>query len=886
MSSNSLPPVSLDADVLFPCPASAAVQVVRAPLLSIIARSPGTLTLLTAPAGFGKTTLMAQAFAQFEAAGVAAAWINASAADNDLPRFLSRLGKLVAYLGIARPGQDAITCLSTHPQPFALFIDELENIQERSVLALVQEIAQHLPRRAHLVIATRCTPALGLSRLRVGGRLSEIDALQLRFDLADSQALFAPQLASGALSLAELQHLQAKTEGWIAALWLASIALQRAKTRPDFVAQFSGSTGTVAQYLAEVVFAEQPAEVRDFLLRVSLLKQFDRSVCQALNPHADGQRMIDHLRQQGLLIAIEAKAGHWRLHGLFAEYLRNQLASELPGAVAGLQLAASQWFADHAQPVLAIEHAVKGQQFEQALNLLEAHAEALLEQGRMRLLSRWFAAVPQALGRARPVLYMVSIWATAFTEGAHQALHRLNGIDWRSSADPRVRHHGGALYPTLLGMQDRCEEALREGMNTLEGMQAGHGFASATLLNAIAHQTLIIGHARDAQRMVDAARRLHGGESLFNRMYSETTEGLIDMLHGRLRHAAARFRLALDTLQADHNRHTHGNAWAGVLYTATLYETNQLPQAGHLINVYLPLAREVGIPDHLILIYLLKCRIALIESDIDTALQALTDLEYLGHSRLLPRAVAAAQLERAKILLIQGHAMAAQDELARAEDPAVWARECRQRLLAHDIHYLRLATLRWDIHFAEPLPALRQLDVDLKAARSSGRLHRALVLQLLRALALYRCDSAAAAHKELEEALAFAAREGYVRTVLDEGPALGRLVVEFKQLYEARSERDSLLLDYLRNLALAFGPLGHALGGKGATTTPLAEPLTRKEVVVLQLLTEGCSNLDLADRLHVSNSTVRTHLRNINAKLNTNSRTQALAVARSLGLLA
>ncbi|MFJ4453148.1 LuxR C-terminal-related transcriptional regulator [Pseudomonas sp. NPDC089392] len=874
-----------DPDPTFTGPLVLSTQVNRSHLLPMISRAAGTMTLLCASAGFGKTTTLAQAFEQFTQAGIATAWLSAKPTDNDLSQFLNCLDRIVRHLRIAQAGCDAITSLTSHKAPFALFVDELENIQEASVLALLQEIALHLPHRAYLIVATRSTPPMALSRLRVSGRLTEISASELRFDLDESKALFTTQLNAGNLSLADVEHLHGKTEGWPAALWLAAIALKRSESRMDFIDQFSGSTGTVAQYLSEVVLAEQPAAARVFLLRISVLRSFNLALCEALNQQANSREMIEQLQAQSLVLSIESKCGYWRFHGLFAEFLRDRLIKETPSLWQTLHLQASQCYEALGHAVLAIDHAVQGQAFEQAIGLLERHTESLLEQGRMRLLRHWFTSIPQGLIEARPALYTMSIWATALTEGAHVAGEQLARIDWRNSSDLVVRNHGAALYPTLLGMQDRCEEAVTAGRHALENMQAGHNFASATLLNAIAHQTLIIGDARDAQLMLDTARRLHGGKSLFNRMYSETTEGLIDLLHGRLRHASARFRLAIEATRATRNKHTHGNAWAGVLYTATTYEANDLDTTRHLINVYLPLAREVGVPDHLILIYLLKCRLAFAENDLDTALQAMTDLEYLGHSRMLPRAAAAAQLERAKMLLIQGKAAASHDELTRADDPAIWARECRQRLLAHDIHYLRLARLRWDIHFADPVAALRQINDDLDEAYASGRRHRALVLQLLKVLALHRCDNILAAHKELQEALIFAAQEGYVRTLLDEGPLLASIVAEFKHAYEARKSRDPLLSDYLRGLALAFGAVDVDEHCNTALPPSLADPLTRKEIEVLKLLTEGCSNLDLADRLHVSNSTVRTHLRNINAKLDTNSRTQAVAVARRLGLV-
>lgn len=866
-------------------PAPVTKMVRRDELLDKLMNAAGTLTLLTAPAGFGKTTVMAQAFHSMEEEGVAAAWLSANPTDNDLPRFLSCLDKLVKHLALCATGTDSIKALLNPSRPYAIFIDDLETIHERSVLALLHELVNHLPHNVFFIVASRVTPLLGLSSLRVSGRLTEIGAAELRLSMEETSELFANQLGLSVLKQADVSHLHTKTEGWAAALWLASIALKQAKSQSDFISQFSGSTGTVAQYLTEVVLEEQPPSIRRFLARISVVKQFNASVCAALNPDQPADRLLQHLADQSLVIPIESRPNTWRFHGMFADYLRSRFANEDPEGYFQAHFAASRWFEQQSQMVLAIDHAVQSRRFSAAVALLDRNVEPLLQQGRMRLLSRWFSAIPEAMILAYPALYMKSIWATALTEGAHPAAKKLQKIDWRNSHEADVRNHGAALYPTLLGMKDQCEEALKMGMDALDTMEPGHDFASATLLNAIAHQILIIGDPRDAQRMVDAARRLHGGESLFNRMYSETTEGLIDMLHGRLRHASARFRLAVEATHGNEKLLSHGNAWAGVLYAATTYEANDLKQTSHLINVYLPLAREVGIPDHLIMIYLLKCRLAFIEADLETALEALTELEYLGHSRKLPRAVAAAQLERAKILLIQGNAAASHDELCRAEDPEVWARECKQRLHAHDIHYLRLAKLRWEIHFGDPISALQQIDCDLREARNGNRLHRALVLQLLKVLGMQRCDNSNAANRELEIALAFAAQEGYMRSILDEGPAMGHAILKFKRMLDSRESPSRELRCHLNKVLDGFGPLSHVYSWNMTPAPTHSEALTRKEVEVLLLLREGCSNVDLSARLHVSDSTVRTHLRNINSKLGTSSRTQALAIARRLNLI-
>jgi LuxR family maltose regulon positive regulatory protein len=535
--------------------------------------------------------------------------------------------------------------------------------------------------------------------------------------------------------------------------------------------------------------------------------------------------------------------------------------------------------------VPAIDHAIEGGDFPHAMELLEQHAETFLSEGRMRLLARWFASFPPALLMRHARLQVVAIWATCFTRGPWEAMTALEASRAQESDDAYLRAHANGIRPLLLAMQDRNEEALEVGRAALQHLPTGNHFPDTTLLNAMAHVTSVAGQSREAQQLIDAARREHSGAGTFNRMYSEANEGLIDLLQGRLRHATARFRLAVDATHAVNFHHTHGNAYAGVFYASVVYETNHLEQADHLLNVYLPLARDVGLPDHVIHSHAMRSRIAFIGGDVDAAMLTLSDLEYLGSQRKLPRVVAAAKLERARLLLLQGHAAAARDELLRADDATLWARERRQRLLAHDVHYMTLARLRWEITFGDPAAALASLDAEIHAATASGRLRRLLVLQLLRTLALHRSGDTPAAMAQIAPAMQFAAQEGFLRLVLDEGPALGLLVQRYRSVHDASLHRDPIVGDHLQRLLSAFGPLPSDADTSPDLAAGLLEPLTKKEVGVLKLLGEGYSNTAIAEKLFVSESTVRTHLRNINAKLGAHSRTQAVAIARRLGIV-
>ena len=882
--------ITLGLESKFNPPALETSQVVRASLCETICRSEGQLVLVHAPAGFGKSTAMMQARERLEELGVATAWLTLDRADNDVSRFLNCLDTAVRQLGrithTHSPGADTVQALTRIETPFALFLDEFEAIHEAALLVIVREIAHNLPRHGHLVIGSRSLPQIGLARLRVRGQLTQIDAERLRFSLQDTTHFFAQRPHPHKLTADQLFQLHEKTEGWVAALWLAAMALDRAVDPADFVARFSGSNRAVADYLAEDVLARQSPQIRRFLLRTSILRQLDVSVCSALNPRVDCASLLEQLDTDHLFLTpVASEQRTWRYHSLFADYLRNQLQLESPDDVARLHLSAAGWYESQGRPVPAIDHAIEGGDFPHAMQLLATHGEQFLEQGRMRLLSRWFSSMPAQQLEQHPHLVMVAIWAACFTRGPWVAMEMLERHEALGQQDPSFQNNAMCIRPMLLAMQDHSEEALVLGRQAMAKLPTGSQFADTTLLNAMAHNTSVCGQPREAQQLLDAARQQDSSNSTFNRMYSETTEGLLDLQQGRLRQASARFRLAVDATHAVNFHHTHGNAWAGVLYASVVYESNQIDQADHLLNVYLPLARDVGLPDHMILSHAMRSRIAFIHGDVDAAWLAITELEYLGNQRKLPRVVAAARLERARLLLLQGNGPAAHDELMRADDPKLWQRAQGQRLLAHDIEYMALARLRWEIAFGDATRCLPTLETELATAVAAARQRRVLSLQLLRAMALQRTGDLPAAVAQVGSALQFACQEGFMRLILDEGPALGVLVQRYQTLHESGQVRDPLMGDYLQRLLQAFGPLPSDTEKTSAPHIGALEPLTRKEIRVLQLLVEGYSNSAMAEKLYVSDSTVRTHLRNINMKLGAHSRTQAVAIARKLGLI-
>ncbi|RYF81834.1 MAG: helix-turn-helix transcriptional regulator, partial [Comamonadaceae bacterium] len=282
-------PGSVPAAKLSP-PRAGRVQVLRAAIAARAAEALGArLVLVRAPAGFGKTTAMRQLRDQFDAAGLATAWLTLDAADNDMPRFLQSLGRALQLPDLPAPVADdpfgTLEALAREELPFALFLDDFELMHSEAVLGLMRQLAEQLPPRGRLVIGSRALPELGLGRLRARGQLLEIDSAALRFTESEAAEFF--RLRGAPLPRDTLVRLLDKTEGWIGALWLASLALERHGPHSDFVERFSGSDRAVADYLAEDVLAQQSQEVRDFLLRTSILRTLDAQVCQALAPRSD-----------------------------------------------------------------------------------------------------------------------------------------------------------------------------------------------------------------------------------------------------------------------------------------------------------------------------------------------------------------------------------------------------------------------------------------------------------------------------------------------------------------------------------------------------------------------------------------------------------------------
>lgn len=868
----------------------------------IFAAGAARLVLLRAPAGFGKTTAMLQVYEHFRQTGLPVAWLTLDRADNDLARFLAALSTAISRLipGLETAadfsgGPDGlafamIDCVSAHPTPFALFLDDFEALQNPAAIGIVTELIEQLPRGAQLIVGSRGVPELGLGRLRTRGRLLEVEPAQLRFSEAEVDA-FLRQGRGLPLSSDDVRRLHRSTEGWAAALGLASISLENRDDPGRFIAGFSGSNAAVVAYLVEDVLARQTEDIRSFLLRTSVLSELHAPLCDAVCGRSDSANVLQRLEQAHLfLVPLRSDHSQYRYHGMFAEFLRAELARQHPADIPRLHGAASRWFADNGRPIAAIEHALAAGDLGVALPALGHHAQELLDDGRVRLLSRWLDPLRESGALdASPMLLVVHAWAVCFARGPRSAEPLLDRLEQRNDVDPEVRTHRLAMRALLLSLTDQVEEAVPLAAEALASAPSDLAFVSGFIKVNLSVLALVTGRFHDALRYADAARspEQEVRNSPFNFALSGAAEGVVDLTQGRLRKAIAGLRIAVSTGALDDNRPTNGNALAGIPLALALYEAGELDQAERLLVVYIPLIRGVCIPDDLIIGHVVMARIAAERGDNERAEKMLAELEHIGHRDGLPRVVATARLERVRMLLMADRLSHARAELDRCGDRALWSRVARLSLRANEVETYDLAVARWSVRSGHASDVVRVLRTELDAAERAQRERRALTLRILLAQALHRTDQHNKAMRMLARAVRTASAEGYVRAFLDEGTLLRSLLLELRNVPDvlnvdgggdALAFVDRLLQEPLDSAAPRPPTAGH-------DTTAASELLTRKELQVLRLAAEGLTNDQLAERLFVAETTVRTHLRNINVKLDARGRVEAIATARKLGLI-
>jgi LuxR family transcriptional regulator, maltose regulon positive regulatory protein len=878
------------------------------------------LILVSAPAGFGKTTLLAEWLSTAPTAptaGRSAAWLQLDRGDNDPVSFWTYV--IAALRTVASEvGQSELALLAS-PQPppirsvlttvlndlgargpeIVLVLDDYHLVESLEIQDDMTFLLDHLPPRLHLVIASRADPAMPLARLRAREDLVEVRAAELRFT-ADEAAAYLNGVMGLQLMAQDVAALEERTEGWIAALQLAALSMQGRDDVPGFIAEFAGDDRYIVDYLAEEVLQRQPPAVRDFLLQTSLLNRLSGPVCDAVTGKSGGRATLEALDRGNLFVVpLDDRRQSYRYHHLFADVLRARLAEESPELARQLHRRASDWHAENGESSVAIEHAMAGDHFERAADLIELAMPVARRDRQEITLRRWLELLPGEVLATRPVLsngYAGSLLITGVIEGVDRHLRdaeRWLGVplDRAGGSGPGVTrmvvvdddefrrlpaaiavHRAGLALVTgdLSGTIDYALRAL-ELIDQASGMlevdyDLGRGAASG-LIGLATWSRGELDTAYEAYlRCVDCLRR---AGHLADVLGCSITLADIQITKGRLRDAERTYEQALALVADPAGFLLRGTADMYVGLCSLHRERNDLTRARSLLAISEKLGENGALPQNRYRHRVAAARIREAEGDLAGAEALLTEAEsvYVGDFSPNVRPVPAM---RARIWIRQG----------RVDDVRAWVRE-RALSAVDELSYLReyehITLARALLAQDEIGPANELLERLLRAAEAGHREGSVVEILVLQALAQRLRGDLRAASAPLERALLLAEPEGYVRVFVDEGPAMASLLAEAAGL--------GIAPGYVRELLSALGEeTDEAPVTRTTVANVLIDPLSRRELDVLRLLGSDLGGPEIARELVVSLNTVRTHTKNIYAKLGVTSRRAAVSRAAELGI--
>ena len=867
-------------------------------------RAPG-MTLISAPAGFGKTTLVSSWLYDLRIANPTSeiqnriAWLSLDEGDNDPARFLSYL--IAALQAIAPEIGMEMSGILQSPQPpptemvltsllnemtaitdrFVLVLDDYHVIDSKPVDQALTFLIGHLPSQMHLVIATREDPDLPLARLRARGCLTELRAADLRFTLAEA-AEFLNQVMGLTLSADAIAALESRTEGWIAGLQLAAISMQGQKDAAGFIQSFTGSHRFVLDYLVEEVLAQQPEQIQMFLLRTSILNRMCGSLCDAVltAPSGYGQETLAHLERANLFIVPLDNERRWyRYHHLFAELLRQRLQQSITSSKAGnagtavneLHIRASQWYEDNGLEMEAFQHAAAASDIDRAHRLMDGKTIPLHFSGGVAPLLEWLDSLPKEVKNSRPSLWwrhaallLINGQTIGVGEKLQAAEASLAAILKGAEPDNKTRNLIGqiaAATATLALTRYDVQTMLAQSRRALEYLSPENMFTRATANWTLGYAYTLQGdRARAREAFTESISLSQAYGAIFSAILATIGLGLIQELDNQLHQAAETYRHVLQ-LAGEHPQQIINEAHLGL--ARVLYEWNDLEIAERHTQQSLQLARQYeSVIDRAIIAEVFLARLKLAQGDVAATDSILAQAERSVRQHNFVHRMAEVAAVQVLALLRQG----------KLEEAAHFAR-------TYDIP---LSQARVYLAQDNPSAALKVLAAYRQQVEAKSWQDERLKTMILQAAAFHAQGEKGEAMQALHEAMALAEPEGFIRIFVDEGTPMAQLLSEALAQGILPAYVGKLLATFEgeKHTAREMSSLPHAI-----PLQPLIEPLSPRELEVLQLVAQGLSNDEIGKRLFLALDTIKGHNRKIFDKLGVQRRTEAVARARKLGLL-
>ena len=883
------------------------------------------LTLVSAPAGFGKTTMLAEWLAAAPAGERPAAWVSLDQGDNDpslfWAYFITALRTVHSDLG------DGALSLLRSPQPppieallgtllneittishehstdsghgFVLVLDDYHVIDAQPVHSGIAFLLDHLPPQMHLVIVGRADPPLPLSRLRGRGELTELRAADLRFT-PDEAAAFLNEVMGLDLSAGDVAALEARTEGWIAGLQLAALSMQGREDIPGFIAAFSGDNRYIVDYLVEEVLQRQPERVRSFLLETSVLERLSGPLCDAVTGREDSRRVLEALERANLFVVPLDDRRHWyRYHHLFADVLRAHSMEEQPDRGPTLHRRAAAWFEERGMAAEAIEQARAAGDHETVARLLAANLEEFQRIGQYQSISSWSASLPEAMVRKRPRLALIHAAAAVATDDNLRAVRRLTS--WAEDAIDAIEDEGGfdpshdvdgtvvgaegleALKGELLALKLihsarslSPEEVAEMARQALELLPPTKQRVRGTLHVIEAGVQMELGDLKSAlptlERVLDEARRTQNPSLLAGVL---AQRGQVYVAMGLLEEGRRSFE---EALLAGQNVSTEASLLMCILHTGlaeVLLERADLAGATHHAAKALEFAGKSPTRRPVLYARATAAEVFLAAGDPRAAVDQLEEVRAFAPSPRFSSFLSSVQL---KIYCRTGDLEAAANVVRDRElsPKAAVDRDNEEEMTA----YARYLVGRGDYS-----DAAQVLSNVLPIVETGGRVQHEIHALVLKALACELLGEKALALESLGRATMLGEPGRFNRTFTGEGPVITGLVEALADaVRRGRGPTEAGSPSYLAYLLRETAVRPETASVKSAAAD-LAEPLTAREIEILRLIAAGMRNQEIADHLFISLSTVKRHIANAYGKLDVSHRTEAVARANELDLL-
>ncbi|MEN8172563.1 MAG: LuxR C-terminal-related transcriptional regulator [Chloroflexota bacterium] len=853
------------------------------------------LTIISAPAGFGKTTLLSEWISQCENP---ICWLSLDERDNDLRRFLHYF--ITALKQVERDlGEQGLSMLqSPQPletedlltgligeierisQPFAVVLDDYHLITEHKIQQMLIFLLDHQPKKMHLVISGRADPPWPTSRLRIRGDVLEMRSQEMRFSMEET-AIFLHNYKELALSQNEIAALEKRTEGWIAGLQMAAISMIGREDVAGFIQSFTGSHRFVMDYLMEEVLDQQSPEIRDFLLKTAILERLTAPLCDAVVGRQGSQAVLLELEKKNLfLTALDDQRRWYRYHHLFGDLLSNHLQQTEPDAVLDVHRRAGNWYQENGLFPDAVKHAIVINDIERIVQLTDELAVYKMNYGELNALMAWLDRLPKTTLLQYPWLLVVRSWAL-FNSGKYDDVElNLREIEKTLSKKTlpealafRMRGHMAALRSYLGELREDGPTAIRQAEDALALLPEKDIKLRSFVAIRWANGLVWYGDfekAIAAYKEAGEASKLAGDSHLAITALSE--KAVVQMFAGKLSQAVESMRETCNYAEMITRRDGRQPPAVGILFrhmSMIKRERNELAEAEHYAQEAVKLSRQWGEKEALIfgLLALVRVQFSLGKYE-----QAEQNLDQILRT--------AKQISPVTVLFFQNWVYHLQIHQGKTEAAQIWADErgftasdefgYQDRFEYH--LYARLLAARGD--YAQ---ALKAADALLKVVVGVGDLVMTIQIEVLRAIILDKMNKSDQAMAAIGKVLSIAGAEGYVRSIIDEGEEVRELL--------KKAIAKGIEVNYASKLLAVFEHESRPSISEKDTAYSMLDQLSSRELEALRLLVTEMTAPEIADEMIVSVSTVRTHIKNIYSKLDVHSRHEAVTKAKELKLL-